>query len=111
MKAIRLKWDVGEIIDILDELSSYQSEVDGYIDVISGPGMAMVVNDDAIFQNLKFNKPATAVYRNLFGHNGQIFGTVIIVGIKGDEFCELSAQQIEIVETVLRNAGFKRSDE
>lgn len=96
MKIIRKK--VGyepEIVEIENTLEALQREVDGYIETITITSDAcVVVNEEGIINNLPFNT-------RLFGL--QLFGTILIVGVDGDEFCDLPCPDIWIAKGVAAN--------
>ena len=82
MKLLRKK--VGsdwELVEIENTLEALQREVDGYIETVGIAGDAcIIVNEEGMINDLPFNL-------RLFGL--QLFGTVLIVGVDGDEFCDL----------------------
>ena len=82
MKVLRKK--VGsdwELVEIENTLEVLQREVEGYIETVSISGNAcIIVNEEGMINDLPFNV-------RLFGL--QLFGTVLIVGVDGDEFCDL----------------------
>lgn len=82
MKILRKK--VGsdwELVEIENTLEALQREVDGYIETVSISGdVCIIVNEEGMINDLPFNL-------RLFGL--QLFGTVLIVGVDGDEFCDL----------------------
>lgn len=75
-----------ELVEIENTLEALQREVDGYIETVGIAGDAcIIVNEEGMINDLPFNV-------RLFGL--QLFGTVLIVGVDGDEFCDLSCPDI-----------------
>ena len=113
MKAIRLDNDKGEIIDILNDLHAFQSEVGGYIESISlGKNMAMIVNEEGKFRGYAINDPATDIFSHYHPYSDDyIEGTAIITGINGENFEELSDSQIETLTNLLRSYGYYKKED
>lgn len=82
MKAIRKKPGCEpELIDIDNTLAALQTEVEGYIEVITLPyGAALICNEEGRILGLPYNC-------RFFGVD--FVGTVLLVGTKGDEFCDV----------------------
>lgn len=82
MKAIRKKPGCApELIDIDNTLKALQAEVEGYIEVITLPyGAALICNEEGCILGLPDNGRVCGV---------DVVGTVLIVGTKGDEFCDV----------------------
>ncbi|RHT89947.1 DUF3846 domain-containing protein [Butyricicoccus sp. AM27-36] len=83
MKAIRKKPGCEpELIDIDNTLAALQTEVEGYIEVITLPyGAALICNEEGRILGLSDNGRVCGV---------DVVGTVLIVGTKGEEFCDVS---------------------
>ena len=72
---------VAEGRDIFDTLDCYQQIVGGYIEAVTlTPHLAMLVNEDGKMLGLP---------RNFTWHGDMILGTVVFVGVKGDEFTDI----------------------
>lgn len=96
MKILRKK--VGcepEIVEVENTLEALQREVGGYIETVTITRDAcIVVNEEGIINDLPFNT-------RLFGL--QLFGTILIVGVDGDEFTDLPCPDIWITKGVTAN--------
>ena len=58
MRILRLNNDICELAEIGDELEDLQAEVKGYIEIVSlGATLRMVVNEEGLFSNFRFNRP------------------------------------------------------
>lgn len=84
MKVIRKKPGCApELIDIDNTLKSLQTEVSGYIEVITLPyGAALICNEEGRILGLPDNGRVCGV---------DVVGAVLIVGTKGEEFCDVPA--------------------
>lgn len=84
MKVIRKKpCCEAEIIDIDNTLEALQQEVEGYIEVVTLPyGAALICNEEGRILGLPDNGRVCGV---------DVVGTVLIVGVNGSEFCDVSA--------------------
>lgn len=82
MKAIRKKPDCEpEVIEVDNTLAALQQEVEVYIEVITLPyGAALICNEDGRILGLPDNGRVCGV---------DVVGTVLIVGTKDDEFCDV----------------------
>lgn len=70
-----------EIIDIENTLEALQHEVGGYIETFTiTTDCCLVMNEEGAIRNLPYNLRFLGL---------QLFGTVLAVGVKGDEFCDL----------------------
>ena len=94
MKAIRKKPGCApEIIEVENTLKALQQEVEGYIEVITLPyGAAIICNEEGRLHGLPYN---CCVFGTSF------VGTVLVVGTKGEEFCDVPP--IDGVVEVLRH--------
>ena len=88
MKVIRKKpCCEAEIIDIDNTLEASQQEVEGYIEVITLPyGAALICNEEGRLHHLMYNCVVFGV---------KFVGTVLIVGTKGEKFCDVPAEIID----------------
>lgn len=76
-----------EFADIENSLEALQAEVGGYIETVTFCSDAcIVVNEEGIPRGLPFNL-------NFCGLD--LYGTVLLVGVKGDEFCDVHIKKIE----------------
>lgn len=84
MKVIRKKPGCEpEVIDIDNTLAALQREVGGYIEVITLPyGAAIICNEEGRILGLLDNGRVCGV---------DVVGAVLIVGTKGEEFCDVPA--------------------
>lgn len=88
MKVLRKKpqqkW---ERIEIENTLEALQNEVGGYIETVSFiENACLVVNEEGVFNDLKFNI-------TFLGH--QLFGTILLVGVDGEEFSDIPKELAE----------------
>ena len=84
MKAIRKKPGCApELIDIDNTLKALQAEVDGYIETVTIASDAVVIcNEEGRLCGMPYNCWFLGV---------DFVGTVLIVGTKGEEFCDVPA--------------------
>lgn len=82
MKAIRKKPGCApELIDIDNTLKALQAEVGGYIETVTITSDAVIIcNEEGRILGLPYNCRFVGV---------DFVGTVLIVGTKGDEFCDV----------------------
>ena len=82
MKAIRKKPGCEpELIDIDNTLKALQAEVGGYIETVTITSDAVIIcNEEGRILGLPYNCRFVGV---------DFVGTVLIVGTKGDEFCDV----------------------
>ena len=82
MKAIRKKPGCApELIDIDNTLKALQDEVGGYIEAVTLPyGAALICNEEGRILGLPDNGLVCGV---------DVVGTVLIVGTKGEELCDV----------------------
>lgn len=77
------------------ELKELQRIVDGYIEVVSfnlqGGHYLMIVDEDGVFNNKKFNCRASEVYGN------QIFGPAVILQEDGEEMAAFTSDEIPYI--------------
>ena len=85
MRAIKILEAGGsEYIDIPNTLEALQKEVGGiYREVTLSPGCVMLVDEEGGLKDKPFNRKAS----DLSGVD--IVGDALIVGHKGDEFCDI----------------------
>lgn len=96
MKAIRKKPGCEpELVEVENTLKALQTEVGGYIEAVTLPyGAALICNEEGRILGLPDNGRVCGV---------DVVGTVLIVGTKGEEFCDVPA--IDGFVEVLRPAG------
>lgn len=84
MKAIRKEpRKAAEIIDIENTLEALQHEVGGYIETVTlASDCCLIVNEEGRINDLPFNCRLCGL---------QLFGTILVVGVDGDEFTDLAA--------------------
>ena len=93
MKAVGIKVaEVPEIIDIPNELEALQEYVGGYIEVVQlADNALLIVNEEGKLMNLPLNFYLSRNRRVI----DTIHGNVLIVGRDGEEFCDLTEEQLE----------------
>ncbi len=84
MKAIRKKPGCApELIEVENTLKALQTEVGGYIETVTIASDAVVIcNEEGRLCGLPYNCRFVGV---------DVVGTVLIVGTKGEEFCDVPA--------------------
>lgn len=95
MRVIRKRpGQVPQIVDVENTLESLQFEVDGWIEAVTFSEDACVIcNEEGRIQGLPFNLELMGI---LF------FGTILIVGVDGENFTDLSDA---VVELMMREMG------
>lgn len=90
MRVIRKRPDqVPQIVDVENTLESLQFEVDGWIEAVTFAEDACVIcNEEGRIQGLPFNLELMGI---LF------FGTILIVGVDGENFTDLSDAGVELM--------------
>lgn len=85
-KKVREPWEVACVDNTLEAL---QREVGGYIETLGITcDSCLIVNEEGLISHLPFNT-------RLFGQF--LFGTILIVGLKGDEFCDMPFEDAEFI--------------
>lgn len=82
MKILRKRpgkaWEFAEGENTLEAL---QAEVGGYIETVSFlSDVCIIVNEEGLINDMPFNMKFAGL---------QLFGPVLLVGVKGDEFCDV----------------------
>ena len=82
MSVLRIKpGELPELIDVENELHALQKEVGGYIEcVTTSHDTVIICNEEGLLDGSRFNFIADGNY---------IFGTVLIAGVSGEEFCDI----------------------
>ena len=90
MRVIRKRpGQVPQIVDVENTLESLQFEVDGWIEAVTFSEDACVIcNEEGRIQGLPFNLELMGI---LF------FGTILIVGVDGENFTNLSDAGVELM--------------
>ena len=90
MRAIRKRpGQEPQIIDVENSLEALQREVDGWIETVTFAEDACVIcNEEGRIQGLPFNLELMGI---LF------FGTILIVGVDGENFTDLSDAGVELM--------------
>lgn len=85
MKALLLDGSGARAIDIENKLEAFQEAVDGYIETVTlvPDEVVMIVNEEGLLLGLGINPLATALY------GSAIVGVAVVVGIDGEEFCDV----------------------
>lgn len=77
------------VTEIENSLSELQQAVGGYIEtVIFAEDCCIICNEEGRLQGLPYNLTFCGV---------SFVGTILFVGVAGDEFADLSEQQVEIL--------------
>ena len=74
-----------ELIDIENSLKALQEAVGGYIETVTVAKNTVIICDE---EGLLKGKPRNV---KLFGY--ALYGTILIVGTKDDEFCDVSEEE------------------
>lgn len=85
--ALRKKPDKAwEVIDVRDELRDYQNEVGGYIESVTlWPGATVLCDEEGRIKDYEENCEICGV---------DFCGTILIVGVSGEEFCDVPDELI-----------------
>lgn len=73
--------EYGHVTGISYTLENLQKTVGGYIETLTMPGYTLIVNEEGIINGLPFNCRVAGF---------MLFGTIIVVGVQGDEFADVS---------------------
>lgn len=81
-----------QVVEIENTLEALQKEVGGYIETVTMfTDMTIVCNEEGRLMGLEHNLEFAGV---------DFVGTVLFVGIDGDEFCDLSDEMIAYILTL-----------
>lgn len=99
MRAVRKRpGEMPEICEIENTLAALQAEVGGYIQSVQFcADSAIIVNEEGKLIPLQ---------PNLAFCGDVLFGTVLVVGVKGEEFCSLSQT---VAETLCNWMGVRKT--
>lgn len=97
MKALKLEEISAQEVDIENTLEALQEAVGGYIETVTlvPDRVVMIVNEEGLIRSLPCNLAASIVAG--FG----IVGTTIVVGVDGEEFCDVPEGIIEKIRKAL----------
>lgn len=99
MTAIRIRPDEQpEVIEVENTLEALQHEVGGYIETVHLPDGAVIICDEEskLKGNAKLNRAMVWVRPDRTPTAWDtLFGTILIAGTDGEEFCDLDAQQVK----------------
>ena len=111
MRILRLNNNICELAEIGDELEDVHAEGHGYIEIVTlGSTLRMVVNEEGLFSNFKFNRPATLLYRVLRGGDF-IMGPAFLCSFDGKEnLVSLTDDDYEAASKILRSYGYVKGD-
>lgn len=85
-KKVREPW---ELVEIENTLEALQREVGGYIETLTVTcDSCLIVNEEGAISDLPYNT-------RLFGQF--LFGTILFVGVKGDEFCDVPMTDVDFL--------------
>lgn len=91
IKKVGSEWEKADIENTLEAL---QREVGGYIEMVGiTTDACIIVNEEGLINDMPFNT-------RLFGR--QFFGTILIVGVDGDEFCDLPVPDLWLKSVKVR---------
>lgn len=90
MRVIRKRpGQVPQIVDVENTLEALQFEVDGWIETVTFAEDACVIcNEEGRIQGLPFNLELMGI---------PFFGTILIVGVDGENFTDLSDAGVELM--------------
>ena len=76
-----------EVKQVKNELKALQNEVGGYIEVVTQmqEGVAVICDEEGRLNNKPYNMTLGGV---------SCVGTILIVGVDGEEFCSLKPEQL-----------------
>lgn len=85
------------VADIKNELEDIQSVVGGYIEIVPSElynaNIAVICNEEGLLMGLEPNM--------VIGYN-VVVGNILFVGVDGEDFCDLSDEQIELIKAVCK---------
>lgn len=86
-------------------LEELQRIVDGYIEVVrlnrNGNSFLMIVDEDGIFNNKKYNQSASELY------HAQIFGPAVLLSEDGEEMAAFTSEEIpNIINDIMFSTFF-----
>lgn len=84
----------GHVTNISNTLENLQKTVGGYIETLTMPGYTLIVNEEGIPLCMPFNCKVA-------GFN--LFGTIIVAGVKGDEFADVQISMKQWKEIIDEN--------
>ena len=88
MKALRKRpGEPWEEVQIENTLEALQTEVGGHIETVTLlSDLVLVVNEEGRFNGMHFNMRLCGM---------QLFGTILAVGFKGDELCDIPGTHLK----------------
>ena len=83
MKVLRKRvGELWEAVEVENTLEALQREVDGYIETVGVfKDACLIVNEEGLLNDMHFNARVAGIF---------IFGTALLVGVDGAEFCDLA---------------------
>lgn len=72
--------EYGHVTAISNTLKNLQNNVGGYIETLTMPGYVLILNEEGRLDESPFNC-------HVAGFN--LFGTIIVAGVQGDEFADV----------------------
>lgn len=101
LKAIRINPQLVELIEMDNTLAAFQMEVDGYIEVVNlTENLALICNEEGKLMQQPFNNEATKVLNLYCKGLEYIVGTALVVGTQGDEFIDVTDEQISEIKNL-----------
>lgn len=89
----------GHVTNISATLANLQKTVDGYIETLTLPGFTIICNEEGIPLGLE---------RNCMVYGFTFFGTIVVAGVKGDNFDDVGIS-FEEWKTIIDESNGGRS--
>lgn len=83
-------------IEIPNTLKALQEAVGGYIEVVEAAGCALIVDEEGLLKGLPLNLSFEQKFQQY-----NLFGNIVICGIDGEEFCDLTDFEVEQWESLI----------
>ena len=88
-----------EVVDIANDLKSLQNSVDGPIETVTlAEDCCLICNEEGLFRGLPFNITFCSI---------NFFGTILMVGVSGEEFTDLDDEVIPFGLSCLTSTDHK----
>jgi len=89
---IKEPYSIGHVVEVKNEIEELQRIVGGYIETVPlFPNLSVICDEDGQLKRREYNC-------NLCGY--RFVGTILIVGVDGDEFTDVPEAFLEILEEV-----------
>ena len=83
-------------IEIPNTLKALQEAVGGYIEVVEAAGCALIVDEEGLLKGLEHNLSFEQKFQQY-----HMFGNILICGIDGEKFCDLTDFEVEQWESLI----------